>query len=34
VPTRFDYPDKDFGVVGNPDRRIVGRAHEALEGEH
>jgi polyphosphate kinase 2 len=33
VLARFDYPNKDFGVVGNPDRRIVGRAHEVLESE-
>ncbi|HEY2833758.1 MAG TPA: polyphosphate kinase 2 [Sporichthyaceae bacterium] len=33
VLARFDYPNKDFGVVGDPDRRIVGRAHEVLEAE-
>jgi hypothetical protein len=31
VLARFDYPNKDYGVVGEPDRRIVGRAHEVME---
>jgi polyphosphate kinase 2 len=30
VLARFDYPDKDFDVVGEPDAQIVGRAHEVL----
>jgi polyphosphate kinase len=33
VLSRFDYHDKDHEVVGEPDPRIVGRAHEVLEAE-
>src|SRR3978361_1924819 len=29
---RFDYADKDFGVVGTPDPQIVGPASLAVEG--
>jgi polyphosphate kinase 2 len=33
VLSRFDYPDKDLEIVGEPDPRIIGRGHEVLEAE-
>jgi hypothetical protein len=33
VLSRFDYPEKDHGIVGEPDPLIVGRGHDILEVE-